>query len=171
MKKLFSSSAILLLATMFNPGSLTAQKNSEPLFRDAPKIESPANPGAEKVMVNSKALKSFSRNFKTSAEVKWSTSGDMIQAYYKENGKQSRVFYNPKGRWVRTIVTYDESQLNKYIKSLVKRDYWKYDISCVIEAREGAMHCYFINIETAKDFKQLIVYDGEVFVHQEFQKQ
>jgi hypothetical protein len=170
MKKLFSSSAILLLA-LYNPFPLAAQKVSEPLFRNAPKIESPASPATERVVVNSKALRSFARHYKTSADVKWSVSGDMIQAYYKENGKQSRVFYNPKGRWIRSIVTYDESLLNKYIKSLVRRDYSKYDISCVIEAREGAMHCYFINIETAKDFKQLIVYDGEVFVHQEFQKQ
>lgn len=171
MKKLIISSAILLGATLLRPVSSTAQRTSEPLFRDAPKIESSAAPEPEKVMVNSKALKSFNRNFKTSANVKWSTSGDMTQAYFNENGKQSRVFYSPKGRWIRTIVTYDESHLNKYIRSLVRRDYWKYDITCVIEAREGALHCYFINVETAKEFKQLLVYEGEVFVHQEFQKQ
>lgn len=172
MKKLFSSSAILIAATMFASISVTAQKSvTEPLFNEPPKILAEANPGAEKAAVNSKALKNFARNYKTSADVKWTTSNDMIQAYYNEKGKQSRVFYNPKGKWMRTIVTYDETLLNKSVKSLVKRDFWKYDITCVIEAREGSLHCYFINIETAKDFKQLIVYDGEVFVHQEFQKQ
>lgn len=170
MKKLIVLSAIALGAILLKPVSSIAQRTAEPLFRDAPKIESPAPAEAENA-VNSKALKSFNRHFRTSADVKWSTSGEMLQAYFNENGKQSRVFYNPKGKWVRTLITYDKTKLSKSVSSLVNRDYWKYDITCVIEAREAGLHCYFINVEHGKDFKQLLVYDGEVFVHQEFQKQ
>src|SRR5688572_23516744 len=113
MKKLILSTAVLLVATLLQPVSSTAQRTSVPLFRDAPKVEASASPETEKVMVNSRALKSFNRHYKTSANVNWTTSGDMIHAYFKENGKQSRVLYSPKGKWIRTIVTYDESHLNK----------------------------------------------------------
>lgn len=173
MKKIFSSSAILLASTFLVAISLHAQKSvSKPSFKnvDTNLSTETENTGAEKSVINSKALKSFNRNYKTSANVNWAISGELIQASFKEDGKQNRVFYRPNGRWFRTIITYDETLLKRYIKSLVKRNYWKYDITTVTEVHEGGMDCYFINIETAKDFKQVIVYDGEVFVHKEYTK-
>ena len=173
MKKLFSSSAILLAATLFVSVSLTAQKSSEPSFRNANVNVSPdnPNPSSNVTAINSKALKSFSRNYKTAADVSWSNSGELIQASFKEDGKQNRVFYRQNGKWFRTIITYDQSLLRKDIKALVNRNFRKYQISCVTEVHEGAMDAYFINIDSPRDFKQVIVYEGEIFVHQEYNKQ
>ena len=174
MKKLFSSPAILLVATFFVSVTLTAQKSSsDPTFKNL-NLEAPSaspTPSADISAINSKALKSFSRNYKTGAEVHWSNSGELTQASFNENGKQNRVFYRPNGKWFRTIITYDQSLLRKDIKSLVNRNFRKYEITCVTEVHEGSMDAYFINIDTPKDFKVVIVYEGEVFVHQEYMKQ
>ena len=120
--------------------------------------------------INKKAIKSFNRNFSTTASVKWLDLGNMQEAYFVEDGKQNRVYYGRNGRWIRTMTAYDGSLLDSDIKSLVNRNFSAYDITTVTEVREGIMHAYFVNIETPREFKQLIVYEGEVWVHQQFRK-
>lgn len=173
MKKLFYSAAVVLTATFFVSTTSSAQRIPEASFKSTGSDAFSGIPsaGVAEPVINNKALKSFNRNFKTSADVKWSVSGELIQAFFNEAGKQTRVFYRSNGKWFRTISSYDQSLLDNYIKSIVKRNYLNYDISCVIEVHEGNMNCYFVNIEKGKDFKQVIVYDGEVFLHQEFEKQ
>ena len=150
-----------------------AQTNVPAKFKTEPVIvanESASSP-TDASNINAKAIKSFNRNFRTSATVRWFDQGDLIQANFVDNAKQHRVFYRPNGKWFRTLITYQPQLLNSHIASLVKENYSNYEIKCVTEVEEGMMHCYFINIETAKDFKQVIVYQDEVFVHQQFKKQ
>ena len=126
---------------------------------------------SEAIAINKKAIKSFNRNYSTTAPVKWFSSEKMQEAYFVEGGKQNRVYYKPNGKWFRTLTSYEGSLLNSEIKSLVMQNFSNYEITNVTEVHEGIMHAYFVNIDAAKEFKQLIVYEGEVWVHQQFRKQ
>jgi hypothetical protein len=167
MKPLFSSPAILFAGAFLLTLSLQSYPtNSQTSIKYVTPSEEPAV-GA----INQKAIKSFNRNYSTKAAVKWLDLGNMQEAYFVDNGKQNRVYYKPNGRWFRTLTSYDGSLLNSDIKSLVMHNFSNYEITTVTEVHEGIMHAYFVNIETAKDFKQVIVYEGEVWVHKQYRKQ
>lgn len=153
---------------------LTLSLQSEPAnSQTSMKYVTPAEPEAkpETSGINKKAIKSFGRDYATTAPVKWFDFGNMQEAYFVEDGKQNRVYYKPNGRWFRTLTSYDGSLLESDIKSLVTQNFRNYQITNVTEVREGIMLAYFINIDAPKEFKQLIVYEGEVWVHQQFKKQ
>ena len=167
MKPLLSSPAILFAVAFLLALSLHSyQTNSQTSIKYIAPSEEPAVG-----TINKKAIKSFNRKYSTTASVKWFDFGNMQEAYFVENGKQNRVYYKPNGRWFRTITSYDESLLNSDIKSLVMQNFSNYDITTVTEVHEGIMDAYFVNIETAKDFKQVIVYEGEVWVYKQYRKQ
>ena len=115
-----------------------------------------------------KAEKNFNRKFKTSAEVKWTTNENLIHAYFKEGEVTTRIAYNNKGRWFRTIKSYDAANLNKRVANSIKRQFRGYEISVINEVQEGPVHCYFVNIIKNKDFKQVVFYLGEIIVYKEF---
>jgi hypothetical protein len=121
--------------------------------------------------VNSKVLKDFNRNYKDAKNVKWFNAGKGTIACFKEKDIQTRVVYYPNGRRLHTLMTYGESELSDNLKSRIKEKYAKYSVTCVTEVHEGDKVFYFINIETSKDFKQLIAYLDEIWVHKQFQKQ
>src|SRR5215204_2140542 len=171
MKNLFSSSSILVTGVFLLTFSLQSHESNS---QSSLKYVTPLGDGSTEsttTIINKKAVKSFNRNYPTSASVKWFDSGDLLEAYFVENGKQNRVYYRPKGTWFRTLTSYNESLLNSDIKSLVSENFKNYEITNVTEVHEGIMTCYFINIEAAKDFKQVIVYEGEIWVHKQFRKQ
>lgn len=160
---LFAGAFLLTLSLQSHPAnSQTSMKYVTP---------SETNPEPATSAINKKAIKSFNRKYSTKAPVKWFASGDMQEAYFVEDGKQNRVYYKPNGTWFRTLTSYDGSILDSDIKSLVMQKFNKYEITNVTEVHEGTMHAYFVNIDAPKEFKQLIVYEGEVWVHQQFRKQ
>lgn len=174
MKKLLSYSLIVFATVFLGTISVNAQSSTPPTkFQTEDMAVAPetAKTSTDVSNINAKAIKSFKRNYKTSAAVNWFDSGELIQATFSDDQKMHRVFYRTNGKWFRTIITYAPDLLDGQIESLVKQNFAKYEIKWVTEVNEGPMHCYFVNIETAKDFKQVIVYEGEVFVHQQFKKQ
>lgn len=173
MKKSISSSVLLLATAFFVSTVAQAQRaSSEPSFKNASVTSSSASESspAYEIAINQKAMKSFNRNYPTSASVKWASSNVGSQATFSENSKLNRVFYRPNGRWLRTMTSYDQSLLDDDIKALVKDNFRKYEITNVTEIHETNLDCYFVNIESAKDFKVIIVYEGEAFVHKEYKK-
>ena len=171
MKNLFSSSSILVTGLFLLTFSLHWHPSNA---QSSVKFVTPSegvSAESTTTIINKKAVKSFNRNYPTSASVKWFDSGDMLEAYFVENGKQNRVYYRPKGTWFRTLTSYDESLLSNDIKSLVTETFSNYKITNVTEVHEGIMNCHFINLEGLKDFKQVVVYEGEIWVHKQYRKQ
>jgi hypothetical protein len=120
---------------------------------------------------SARAEKSFKKNFNPNANVRWFHEDKVIHAIFKEEGVTTRITYRNTGTWFRTIKTYQESHLTESVRSLIKEDYKAYTIKTVSEVDESALHCYFINVQKDKDFKQLLVYDGTVHMYQEFKIQ
>ena len=170
MKPLSSSSSILFAGVFL----LTLSLHSYPTnSQTAIKYVTPAadvNAEPTTTSINKKAIKSFNRTYPTTAEVKWFDSKNFQEAYFVESGKQNRVYYRTNGKWFRTITSYEGSLLNSDINSLVMDKFSNYQITSVTEVHEPTMHAYFVNIETAREFKQVIVYEGEVWVHKQYRK-
>jgi hypothetical protein len=173
MKKFIGSITIMLIFSLLVNAFANAQINtlSTSLASENIKSVSAAKASAKATVSKAKAEKNFKKNYKTSAEVLWRSDDKSIHAYYKENGVSTRIAYDNKGRWFRTIKTYEAEQLEKRVSGAVIRQFKGYTITCVNEVQEGTLHCYFINIVKDKDFKQVIYYQGEIRVHDELQLQ
>jgi hypothetical protein len=118
----------------------------------------------------SRALKNFSQNYKKAGNVSWHYSGKILVATFSEGNTKKRVMYLNSGQWLRTLIQYDESELSDYVKSMVKRNYSKFDITGITEVHEKDIIAYFINIEDVKEIKQVIAYEDQVWTHMQFRK-
>lgn len=125
---------------------------------------------APKSKAETRAFKNFSKNYKHASNVSWFYSGEVMVANFSENNIKKRAMYLDNGRWLRTLVSYDESELSDYVKSMVKENYPKFRITSVTEVHELDMVAYFINIENDKQIKQVISYEDRVWTHKQFRK-
>jgi hypothetical protein len=173
MKKFIGSLTVMIIFSLLIHAMANAQLNtlSTSLASENINSASGAKASAKAAASKAKAEKNFKKKFKTSSEVLWSSDAKSIHAYYKENGVSTRIAYDNKGRWFRTIKTYEADKLDKRVAGVVKRQFKGYTIAGVNEVWEGTMHCYFLNIVKDKDFKQVIFYDGELRIHNQFQIQ
>jgi len=170
MKKLICSFGVMvtLILSTYDISQAQLRALSPSLASDNYNATGKAKSNAKFEASKDKATKNFNKKFKTSAPVRWSTDENFIQAYYKEGDVTTRVTYNIKGKWFRTIKSYDAPNLEKRVANAIKRKFRGYEISCINEVQEGSVHCYFVNIVKDKDFKQVIFYLGEIMIHQEF---
>jgi len=175
MKKLLLSPVLFLLSAVLIAGNLKAQKNLA--SASAPNSEANgANPSTEISKsnlkdINVRSINDFNRNYKNAANVQWHKSGEVTTASFKDNDRITRVMYLPDGRWLHTMISYDESQLPDDVKNMVERKFRKFTIHSVTEIHERDMVFYHINIENDKYYKQLIAYQDEVWVQNQYKKQ
>ncbi|MHA4846111.1 hypothetical protein ACX0G7_18180 [Flavitalea antarctica] len=173
MKKSISIAAFMLATSLAVFSSVQAQLvapvssilnvSSHTLVRKATLTEESA--------VNSRVLKSFYRNFKAPAPVQWSTDDQFYLAYFVNDGVQHRITYRKNGKMVQTLKTYAAEKLNKDIRSQVEEAYDGYDITGVTELTSDLDTVYFVNIESRRKFKEVVVYEGELMVRKQFDLQ
>ena len=187
MKNFFLLTVKFIFAVWFLTGTLKAQKSvqdqkdistdsvgkiqsMEPFVPTVTFPKTIVKPDDDLSNINSKAIRNFSKHYKHATNVYWSNQGKVITASFKEKGIQHTVFYLKNGRWLHTFIRYDATHLNDEVKSLVTNTYKNFDIAWVTEVHEGNMVSYFINIESPKEIKVVIAYDGTVAVYKEFKK-
>ena len=172
MKKIIGSITIMIIFSLLIQGMANAQLNTLSTSIASESLNSAAAKASAKAIISkAKAERNFKKNYKTSSQVLWSNGEKSIHAYYKENDVVTRITYDHKGRWFRTIKTYNADKLNKAVAGTVKRQFKGYAITCVNDVHEGTLHCYFLNIVKDKDFKQIAYYQGEITVHDQFKLQ
>lgn len=120
---------------------------------------------------NFKATENFKKGFKDGPDVKWTVEADAICAQFNRDDVQTRVIYNKRGNWVHTINYCLESKMPKDIKSLIRSNYPDYNIVGMNEIKEGNMTFYVIYLEDETSYKQISMYDGQLGVYQQFEKQ
>ena len=121
--------------------------------------------------VNTRALKDFTKSFKDAENVSWSAMKDGFLASFKENGVETKAYYDQKGRWTATIRTYKEDKLPKDVRKQVKSTYYDYEISRVHEVELPLTPItYVVQLVGKKELINLGVYDGETEVLQRFNK-
>lgn len=132
-------------------------------------ISAPVTPALSKA--NSRALNNFKKQFADGPDVKWFNEKEVISATAHRDGKRIHAVYDLKGRWLRTITSYDQSKLSKDLRKTVKSVYYDYDITLIQEIHEGQIVFYIFHLEDKTSYKQIAVYEGEMTVLKEFNKQ
>jgi len=158
MKQLFSTIVILLTAVVFD--SAIAQHKSLSSY-DNPTLNGSAVNASN---VNMKALKDFSKSFKSVTGEKWYAVEDGFFASFSDNGIDTKVAYDKKGNWHSTLRTLDETQLPFAVRDNVKSVYYdaKILVGYEIKSRDGSV--YIIKTEDSKTLKTLRVVDGNIEV-------
>ncbi|MGC4036845.1 MAG: hypothetical protein QM764_12880 [Chitinophagaceae bacterium] len=121
--------------------------------------------------VHARALKEFSKSFKSITNASWYQMQDGgFVAKFKLGSTETRVDYDKKGRWLATVRTYTESDLPKEIRHMVKSTYYDYNIFLVQEVTVGDKTAYLVKIEDAGTFKTIRVLDGEMDEYENYNK-
>lgn len=122
--------------------------------------------------INVKALKDFKSRFANSGEATWFIAKNGIVSYFTQDGHINRVYYNKKGDWVYSLLTYGESKLDRGVRKAVKINFYDEDITVVKELQNRSGLVYFITLETKTSLKILkINREGEMEITEELQKQ
>ena len=122
------------------------------------------------IAINEHAVTDFSKNFKNSGAPSWFRIKDGFLAKSEKDGTHIRVFYDLKGRWSSTILTYGEDKLPSNVRRLVKSTYYDHKIYMVNEISIGEQIIYMVSIEDKEGYKTIRVTDEETSVYEEFSK-
>jgi len=120
--------------------------------------------------VNTRALKDFTKSFKGAENVSWFAMKDGFIACFKDDGVESKAYYDQKGRWTATIRTYKEDKLPRDVRKQVKSTYYDYAINQINEVKVGEITAYLVRIEDEETFKTIRVIDGEMDVYEDYKK-
>ncbi len=169
MKQVFLTLSILMiLTTSKNAG---AQKVNATAFNasDVQKTylfltDDGSLPKVDAATVNVKALKDFSKSFKNAVGEKWYSVSDGFIANFSQDGIETKVAYNKKGKWHSTLLTYDGTKLPSDVRDLVKSTYNNFSILVAYEIHLDNNLVYILKLEDKKTLKTLRITDGEIEV-------
>jgi len=122
--------------------------------------------------INVKALKDFKTRFVNSGDATWFTAKYGIVSYFTQDGYTNRIYYDKKGNWVYSLLTYTENKLDRGVRKAVRMNFYDEDITLVKELQTVSGLVYFITLEDKSSIKILkINKEGEMEIMQEMQKQ
>jgi hypothetical protein len=181
MKQVFLSGIQLLLSVLLITGTASAQKtlakNTVVKTQPFESSESVTENSDETIRtatdvtgIHVRAVKNFNRDYKNVTNAKWYNSAKTIVASFNEGGKSNTVVYYKNGRWLHTLINYDESHLAEDVRSLINENFDKFKITWVTEVHEADKVMYFVNIENEKRFKQVYVCNGEFGIYKDYRK-
>lgn len=113
--------------------------------------------------ISSRAIKDFKTRFTKVADEQWSRIDKGFAAFFTSDGFKVRAYYDPKGRWLASLKYCDETQLPHFIRDIVKRTYYDFSITNVIEIQVPEHSVWMINVEDKDTFKVVRINDeGEM---------
>jgi len=117
-----------------------------------------------------KASRDFYQRAGDQRDEQWYKAPNGYEAEYTEGAVKAMYYYDKKGHWVYTILTYGEDRLSDDVRRLVRTNYYDFNISWVKEVNEAQNVVYVVHMENAKAWKDVAVQDGEIRVLNEFCK-
>jgi len=110
-----------------------------------------------------RAMKDLAARFTNASVANWFEGNNVISASVIENGIKNSVLYDKKGRWLRTIKSYDETKMPADIRELVRRSkYFDSDILYVWEVQKWDSLYYVVHLQNKKTVNEIVVYDNEI---------
>ena len=179
MKSIFLSACCLIITT-FQVGSVFSQQPAitnqsttaavSPFASAGSAVSTSAKTDRELANINQRSLKYFANRYGNAKDVRWYASDKLNVASFSDGGKSNKVVFHNNGKWLHTLINYDETLLNDAIRNRVKKEFRNYSISWVTEVHEKDMVVHFVKIENERHIKELIVYDGEIMLHKSLYK-
>ena len=113
--------------------------------------------------LTTRVIKNFSKNFKEAGnDVAWFEAADGLRAQFTNDGIQTKVFYDLKGRWIANVRAYQEDKLPKDIRHGIKSIYYDYSIFHVQEITVSDKTAYLVKMEDKNSIKTIRVAGGEM---------
>ena len=131
----------------------------------APTIKS-AHHALASVSASERAKAHFKENYAEVDNVSWYTAPDnsLYCIFHKEN-KVNRVFYDSRGYWQFTLVSYQPSELKSNIRQQISDQFEGYRITYVNEVQSAYDEpIYMVNIEDAGNIKVIKVTGDDIEV-------
>lgn len=118
-----------------------------------------------------KAMKGFNEKYKNPEGTQWYVEGKSINANFPSQGGRTYVTFDKSGHLMNSMAIYSEAQMPKDIRSIVKQSiYYDFTIKTVQEVDCEIGKYYVVHLEDATDYKQVIIYEGELKLLKEFRK-
>jgi len=161
----------LILATIISFGSI-AQDNIN--SNSAESYTDPILKGAVSVAATGqiKAERNFLKLNKEAKGVQWYEIDQGYAAYYTKDGHKGKSYYDTKGRFLWSILSYDEKYLPRDVVNQVKSaHYLNYRITQASEIRhylEPGHTIYLLQITNDKVWKKVRIIDGDMETVEEF---
>ena len=129
-----------------------------------------ATPGKPTVSIHSKALKDFTKTYKNAGDARWFVIKDGFLAEFKQNGIETKVFYDRKGRCTGSLRSFMEDKMPLDIRHLLKSHYYDFNIFLVQEVTVADKIAYLVKIEDKTSIKTIRILDGEMTEIEAFEK-
>jgi hypothetical protein len=170
----YVSGLIPALALFTNVNAQSANSNVELNLKEFIFCDARANLAmmneSDTVGVNSRAARDFSERFEEADKADWLETKEGFAAKFVNDGVNTRVFYDRRGRWTATIRMYDQHGLPQEVRKQVRSTYYDYNIYLVFEVTVGNKTAYLVQLEDEQTMKTVRVLDGEMDVYEEFLK-
>lgn len=156
-----------------DPNNLARVDPAKDFFKMNKMYFSPEKTNSVDLDINSKAVKNFKKVYENVSNEKWYKAEDGFRAGFVSNGINTTVFYNKKGQWVGSLKAYNEDQMDRAVRTIVKQQYFDYKITYVEEVETNntnGIPTYIIHLEDANHIKLVRVRDGEMDMYKEFVK-
>jgi hypothetical protein len=122
-------------------------------------------------IVHAKVIRDFILRYDDVSEARWLPGRKGSTMYFVKDGFNNRAVYDLYGNWRYSMIFYQEAQLPKDIRRVVRREYFDLDITVVQEVQTEAGKAYFVHLEDQSNLKIVKVNtDGEMETIEEFQK-
>jgi hypothetical protein len=91
-------------------------------------------------------------------------------AFYQQGLAQGRYYYNKRGYWLYSLLTYSEKDLPAEVRRLIRSTYYDYSITWAKEIDQPQSIVYVAHIENGAGWEEIAVQDGEMQVLKAFCK-
>ena len=157
MKNILYSLIVGLSSVASSGNEIYAQNASRPLKTDFNKairqvdaMEFPATAGAyipDAKYVNLKAVIDFESRFINVSDTKWFFTIDGFEAFFVKAGTGNRAFYDKKGKWVCSVISYNENRLPCDLRNQIRSTYYDMTISLVQEIQNPDHSIYIVTLQ------------------------
>lgn len=122
--------------------------------------------------INLRALRDFLSRYDSTDQACWfSTPNGGFESYFIRDGYGDRVMYDKSGNWSYSLINYGEDKLSKNIRSIVKSEYYEFDIVLVEEVQMNEGTEYIITLQDESDIRVVrLNRNGDLDVLQELNK-
>ncbi len=121
--------------------------------------------------ISTRAIKDFRSRYTKIADEQWSRIDKGFAASFTKDGFKVRAYYDRKGNWLASLKYCTEFQLPHYIRDLVKREYYDFAITQVLEVSVPDHTAWLLNVEDKDTFKVVRINDeGDMDVVHDYKK-
>jgi hypothetical protein len=121
--------------------------------------------------LNEQAYKTFTTTFKSPGDVRISADGENVFVYCINEGIQTKILYNKKGKQVYRLKYYEPSQLPAEVTDIIKEEFSRYTILHGTHVTNEKGSAFLVNISYKNKFKTIRIVNDQFSVYSQYNSQ